>query len=121
MRRRDHLVTAFAGAAAWPLAARAQQEPMRRIGVLLDWAIDDPEPRARVAAFRDGLKKLGWTDGRNIRIDTRWAADAASLKPARGGARRAAAGCDSLADDKHHRIGPAANANHSCHFRSRFR
>ena len=80
MRRRDHLVTAFAGAAAWPLAARAQQEPMRRIGVLLDWAIEDPEPQARVAAFRDGLKKLGWTDGRNIRIDTRWAADAASLK-----------------------------------------
>jgi putative tryptophan/tyrosine transport system substrate-binding protein len=58
---------------AWPLAARAQQpERMRRIGVLMSFAESDPEAQARVAAFREGLQKLGWTDGR-IQIDTRWA------------------------------------------------
>ena len=59
---------------AWPLAARAQQpERMRRIGVLMPPAADDPESQARVAAFLQGLAQLGWTDGRNVRIDTRWA------------------------------------------------
>ena len=61
-------------AAAWPLAARAQQaERMRRIGVLMAAAADDPESQARIAAFLQGLQQLGWTDGRNVRIDTRWA------------------------------------------------
>ena len=55
---------------AWPLAARAQQrERMRRIGVLMRLAADDPEAQARIAAFLQGLQQLGWTDGRNVRID----------------------------------------------------
>ena len=63
------------GAAAWPLAARAQQpERMRRIGVLMSLAADDPEGQARIAAFLQGLQQLGWADGRNVRIDTRWGA-----------------------------------------------
>ena len=60
-------------AAAWPLAARAQErEKVRRIGVLMNLAADDPESPARLAAFLQGLEQLGWTDGRNVRIDTRW-------------------------------------------------
>jgi putative tryptophan/tyrosine transport system substrate-binding protein len=63
------------GAAAWPLAARAQQvEKVRRIGVLQPLAADDPESPARVTAFAQGLQQFGWTDGRNVRIDYRWAA-----------------------------------------------
>jgi putative tryptophan/tyrosine transport system substrate-binding protein len=59
--------------AAWPLAARAQQpERMRRVGVLMPNAADDPEYQARMAAFLHGLAQLGWIDGRNVRIDTRW-------------------------------------------------
>ena len=74
MKRRE-FVTLLGGAAAWPLAARAQQgERMRRIGVLLNLAADDPMGQARVAAFVQGLEAAGWSDGRNLRIDTRWAA-----------------------------------------------
>src|SRR5262245_6700689 len=62
------------GAAAWPLAARAQGERLRRIGALMAFAESDREGQFFVAAFREGLQKLGWTEGRNIRIDTRWAA-----------------------------------------------
>ena len=59
----------------WPLVARAQQsERMRRIGVLMNTAADDPESQARNAAFLQGLQELGWTVGRNVRIDYRWAA-----------------------------------------------
>jgi putative ABC transport system substrate-binding protein len=73
MRRRE-FITLLSGAAAWPLTARAQQgERMRRIGALLSLAADDSEGQARLAAFRQGLQQLGWTDGRNVRIDTRWA------------------------------------------------
>jgi putative ABC transport system substrate-binding protein len=62
-------------AAAWPLAARAQQsDGMRRIGALFSQAETDPEGQARIAAFRQGLQKSGWTEGRNVRIDYRWAA-----------------------------------------------
>jgi len=74
MNRRD-FITLLGGAAAWPLAARAQQrEHMRRIGVLMPLAADDPEAQSRVAAFAQGLQQSGWTIGRNVRIDTRWAA-----------------------------------------------
>jgi putative ABC transport system substrate-binding protein len=74
MRRRE-FITLLGGAAAWPLVATAQQpDRMRRIGVLMSVAADDPEGQARMAAFLQGLQQLGWTDGRNVRIDTRWAA-----------------------------------------------
>ncbi len=72
MRRRE-FITLLGGAAAWPVTARAQQgERMRRIGALMGYPESDPEGQARVAAFRDGLQKLGWTEGRNIRMDIRW-------------------------------------------------
>jgi putative ABC transport system substrate-binding protein len=75
MRRRD-FISLVGGAAAWPVAARAQQgEPMRRIGVLQGTAAaDDPLAQANNAAFLQGLQQLGWTEGRNVRIDWRWAA-----------------------------------------------
>jgi ABC-type uncharacterized transport system substrate-binding protein len=70
---RRKFLAALGGAAAWPLAARAQQgERIRRVGVLMNLAADDPESPARLAAFLQGLEQLGWTDGRNVRIDTRW-------------------------------------------------
>ena len=75
MKRREFITLLGGAAAAWPLAARAQQaERMRRIGVLMPAAADDPEGQARIAAFLQGLQQLGWTDGRNVRIDTRWGA-----------------------------------------------
>ena len=74
MRRRE-FITLVGGVATWPLAARAQQiERMRRIGVLVNLAADDPMGQARIAAFVQGLQAAGWSDGRNVRIDTRWAA-----------------------------------------------
>jgi putative tryptophan/tyrosine transport system substrate-binding protein len=73
MRRRE-VIVGLGAAAAWPLAGHAQQAgQMRRIGVLMGFAESMPEAQANVAAFRDGLQKLGWTEGRNIRIDMRWA------------------------------------------------
>ena len=75
MRRREFITLLGGAAAAWPLAARAQQgERVRRIGVLMTTAADDPEAQARIAAFLQGLQQLGWADGRNVRIDTRWGA-----------------------------------------------
>jgi len=73
MRRRDFIKGIVGSTVAWPLAARAQAERMRRIGVLMSYAETDPEGQAFVTAFREGLQKLGWTEGRTIRIDTRWA------------------------------------------------
>ena len=73
MRRRE-FIAGLAGAAAWPVAVRAQQrEPVRRIGVLMNLAADDQEGQARLAAFAQALQHLGWIDGHNVRIDTRWA------------------------------------------------
>ncbi|MGB7774385.1 MAG: ABC transporter substrate-binding protein [Pseudolabrys sp.] len=76
MRRREYIGGILGSAATWPLAARAQQgEQMRRIGVLTSGAAaDDPDGQVRSAAFVQGLQQLGWTDGRNIRIDYRWGA-----------------------------------------------
>jgi putative ABC transport system substrate-binding protein len=81
MRRRE-FITLFGGAAAWPLSAHAQQpERMRRIGVLTGSASDDTDVQARIAAFLQGLAQLGWTDGQNLRIDTRWSgANAADIR-----------------------------------------
>jgi putative ABC transport system substrate-binding protein len=74
MRRREFITLLGGAAAGWPLVARAQQaERMRRIGVLLPAAADDPAFQARLAAFYQGLALLGWTIGRNVRIDIRWA------------------------------------------------
>jgi putative ABC transport system substrate-binding protein len=72
MKRREFILALGGAAAVWPLGARAQQPgTMRPIGVLMSSA-DDPEGQARLAAFVQGLQQLGWTDGRNLRIDTRW-------------------------------------------------
>ena len=72
MKRRE-FITLVGAAAAWPLAASAQQrERMRRIGVLEGTVADDPESLARIGAFLQGLQELGWTDGRNVRIEYRW-------------------------------------------------
>jgi putative tryptophan/tyrosine transport system substrate-binding protein len=74
MRRRD-FITLLGGTVIWPFSARAQQsERMRRIGLLMAHPDNDPEFHAYVTAFQDGLQKLGWTEGRNIRIDARWGA-----------------------------------------------
>ena len=71
MRRRAFITLVGGAAAVWPLAARAQQG-LRRIGVLMGFPETDTDARAFVAAFRDGLQKLGWTEGRNVRLDIRW-------------------------------------------------
>src|SRR5262249_16442859 len=77
MKRRQ-FITLLGTAAAWPLAVRAQQgQRIRRIGVLMHLAADDPEAQSRVAALAQGLQQSGWTIGRNVRIDTRWAAGSA--------------------------------------------
>jgi putative ABC transport system substrate-binding protein len=74
MRRRE-FIAALGGATAWPVVARAQQpERIQRIGVLMNLGTDDPEGQARLPAFVQGLRQLGWIDGRNVRIDTRWGA-----------------------------------------------
>jgi putative tryptophan/tyrosine transport system substrate-binding protein len=72
MKRRE-FITLLGGAAAWPFAARAQQsERVRRIGVLMNMAANDPQGQARLAAFQQALQQLGWSDGHNARIDIRW-------------------------------------------------
>src|SRR5262249_8634606 len=93
MRRRE-FITFVGGATTWPFVARAQQpERMRRIGVLMPSAADDPEYQARMTAFLQGLAQLGWLDGRNVRIDSRWATANA------GEVRRHAAELVALAPD----------------------
>jgi putative tryptophan/tyrosine transport system substrate-binding protein len=73
MRRREFITLLGGAAAAWPIAARAQQaERVRRIGVLINLTADDPEGHARITAFAQGLQEAGWTTGRNVRIDYRW-------------------------------------------------
>jgi putative ABC transport system substrate-binding protein len=74
MQRREFITLVGGASAVWPLAARAQQRArVRRVGLILSsLAADDPEGQARITAFVQGLEKLGWTDGRNLRIDYRW-------------------------------------------------
>ena len=82
MRRRE-FISLLGGTAtvAWPLAVRAQQaERVRRIGVLMNMAADDPEGQARKTAFGQALQQFGWTDGRNGRIETRWGTDAGNTR-----------------------------------------
>src|SRR5215831_17025564 len=71
--RRRTFITLLGGTAAWPLAARAQQpERMRRIGVIMAGAADDPALQLRLTALMQGVQELGWSVGRNLRIDYRW-------------------------------------------------
>jgi putative ABC transport system substrate-binding protein len=73
MRRREFITLVGGSAVAWPLALRAQQsEQMRRIGVLMPFAKDNPDAQARITAFLQELHKLGWTEGRNLQIEYRW-------------------------------------------------
>jgi ABC-type uncharacterized transport system substrate-binding protein len=75
MKRREFITLLGSAAAAWPLAARAQQaERMRRIGMLINVAESDPVGKARLSAFVQRLKELGWTEGHNVRLDIRWGA-----------------------------------------------
>jgi len=80
MKRRE-FITLLGGAAPWPLAARAQQaEQVQRVGVLMVQAEDDPDAKARLAGFRQGLESLGWLEGRNIRLDIRFAPGGAHVQ-----------------------------------------
>jgi putative tryptophan/tyrosine transport system substrate-binding protein len=80
MRRREFITVLGGAAAAWPLAARAQQgERVRRIGVLMSGSADDPVSLAHISAFAQGLQERGWSVGGNVRIDYRWGNTAKAL------------------------------------------
>jgi len=80
MTNRRDFITLIGGAAAWPLAARAQQgERVRRVGVLMNAAATETVSQSYLAAFVEGLRQLGWTEGKNLRIDVRWNAGDAQL------------------------------------------
>jgi putative ABC transport system substrate-binding protein len=120
VKRREFITLLGGAAAAWPFAGRAQQPGgMRRIGVLMPSAADDPEYQARITAFLQELAQLGWIDGRNVRIDTRWgvadadrirkyAAELVALAPDvipgefQRGSRTVAAGDPHRSDRVHH-------------------
>jgi putative ABC transport system substrate-binding protein len=112
---RRQLITLLGGAAAvaWPLAARAQQpERMRRIGMLHTPAADDPEGQARKTALLHGLTQFGWTDGRNVRIETRWAAgDADRIR--RYAAELVALAPDVIVATGSATVGPLLQATHT--------
>src|SRR6516225_10194377 len=96
MRRRDFIRGIVGSAGAWPLVARAQQgEHMRRIGVLLPASADDERFQTFLGAFLQELQSLGWSIGRNVRIDTRWAATNAAAIRRQGGIGRAHPRCHS--------------------------
>jgi len=105
MRRRD-LITLLCGAAAWPVVAHAQSERIRRIGVFMNFASNDPEGQARVGAFLQGLQETGWRLGRNMRIDYRWGLGDADLY------RRSADELVALAPDAI--LAPAARPRSRC-------
>ena len=102
--RRRHFVALLGGTAAtWPFVARAQQpQRVRRIGVLIPGVATDPQNQNRIAAFQQGLRELGWTDGRNLGIDYRWVASGAD------GMRSAAAELVALVPDVIFAVGSAA-------------
>jgi putative tryptophan/tyrosine transport system substrate-binding protein len=81
MKKREFITLLGSAAAAWPCAARAQQaERVRRVGVLIGLAEDDPETKARLAKFRQEFERLGWSQERNVLIDTRFAPDRAQVR-----------------------------------------
>ena len=81
MRRREFITFLGGMTVTWPFGARAQQRAqIARIGVLMSTGADDPEGKARFAAFREGLQKLGWTEGQNVRLEVRWSAGDAELE-----------------------------------------
>ena len=123
MRRRDVLASVGGTAFLWPLAARPQQPgPMRRIGVLIGYPESDRTGQAYVAAFRDGLQKLGWAEGRNLLIDTRWVPPGCGFKTAiRQGTRRATVRLDPFARHAHHSDFVATNAHNPNRVRGCFR
>jgi putative ABC transport system substrate-binding protein len=112
MNRRS-LLTLIGGAAAWPLAARAQQPSgMRRIGVLINDAADDPDGAVLLTAFAQGLQELGWSVGRNIRIDYRWTSgDAGRIR--RYTAELIALGPDVILAEGGTQVGPLQQATHT--------
>jgi putative tryptophan/tyrosine transport system substrate-binding protein len=74
MTRRDLIALLGSTAATWPVGVRAQQkERVRRIGILMNVSASDPEAQSHMEAFRQGLQALGWIEGRNIHLETRWA------------------------------------------------
>src|SRR5713226_3932215 len=113
MQRREFIVALGGAVVGLPFAARAQQpDRMRRIGVLLNAAADDAEFQARVGAFLQGLALLGWTIGRNVRIDTRWAtANAADIR--RHAAELAALAPDVILASSGVAVGPLLQATHT--------
>jgi putative ABC transport system substrate-binding protein len=82
MRRRQ-FITLLGGAATWPLAVRAQGDRVRRVGVLMSTGERDPESQLRLGAFREALQKLGWAEGRNLRIEYRWGGGSIESAPTR--------------------------------------
>src|SRR5262245_273935 len=111
MRRRD-FIAALGGAAAMPLAAGAQQgERVRRIGILLPATADDAEFQAWVGSFLQGLQQSGWTIGRNVQIDTRWAtANATAIR--RHAAELVALAPDVILAHGTMTVGPSLEATH---------
>ena len=112
MRRRE-FITLLGGVAAWPLAARAQQgERVRRVGILIPASADDPAWQARVGAFLQGMGQLGWSIGRNLQIDTRWATtNAAEIR--RQAAELAALTPDLILAGGTSALGPLLQATHT--------
>ena len=123
MRRREVIagLSAVGSAAAWPLRVSAQTERTRRIAVLMSWAAGDPESLVRLAAFRDGLQKLGWREGHNLRLDIRWAtSDTGLTQVFRERTGRLAAGHNPVPDNSDDRRAPSAHPRHSHYLRGSF-
>ena len=124
MRRREFIALVGGAAAGWPLVARAQQvERMRRIGVLMGYVESSASGQALIAAFREGLQKLGWIEGRNTRIDIRWAtpADAESIRRFAKELVGATARPYYFEHHTHHGSPAATNAHYPHHFSGAFR